>query len=84
MSWFWNGTGENDSITLVLKLCDTCKKRYYIEGNYECDYCWNYYHDMKLYRCHSPKFISRRWLRICYKLHIPHNWIRFFFRGGRK
>ena len=84
MKWFMSGTGVNDSITIDMKLCETCGKRYHEVDDFKCDYCWNYYNDMKFYRCDSPDFVSRRWMRLLYKFHIPHNWIRFFFRGGRK
>lgn len=76
----WNGTGVSDSITINIVLCDNCNKRLHDVDNFQCDYCWDYYNDVKFYSCHSPNFIRRRWLRICYKLRIPYKVMRFFFR----
>lgn len=75
----WNTTGY-ESQTTTIKLCEFCNKRYHGEDDVECDYCLNYYFDCKFYSCHSPDFISRKWLRICYKLKIPYKFIRFFFK----
>jgi len=78
--WTTTGTCSSQTITIVLKLCEACNKRYYEESMGECDYCWDYYNDNKFFRCDSPDFIRRRWLRICYKLRIPYKLIRFFWR----
>lgn len=80
----WSPTGVSDTITINFVKCDNCEKRYHDSNDDQCDYCWDYYSDVKSYSCHSPDFIRRRWLRICYKIGIPYHVMRFFFRRDVK
>ena len=84
MAFSWNttnsDTANSNSITVSIALCDNCNKRYHDIDDYQCDYCWDYYNDVKFYSCRSPDFIGRKWLRICYRMGVPYNVMRFFFR----
>lgn len=78
--WTTSTTGTCETITINIKLCEICKKRYHDVDSCECDYCLDYYWDNKMFRCNSPFFIRRKWLKLCYRLKIPYRLIRFFWR----